>query len=178
MNKIYQCYRELYRTGRFILICILFLSVVGCRSVQDVKEQTRLELRIEAAENVNPDEKGRAAPIQVRIYELKNDNAFTSADFYTLQDNDKSVLGNDLLVSDEFILRPGEIKTIRRRTNPETTVIGVLAGYRSLTRSQWRETYRLADAPYATWYREWWPLKKTKLDINIGQRAIVVTEVD
>lgn len=157
----------------------LLIGLIGCTSTKpSIKEQTSIDLRIEAAENVNPDEKGRAAPIQVRIYELKNDNAFTSADFYSLQDNDKSILGGDLLVSDEFILRPGEVKTIRRRTNPETTVIGVLAGYRGLAQSQWRETYRLAEAPYARWYREWWPLKKVKLDINIGQRAIVVTELD
>ncbi|MCO6514394.1 MAG: type VI secretion system lipoprotein TssJ [Snodgrassella sp.] len=178
MNRTYQRNRELCRIASFFVTCALLMGIVGCRSVQDVKEQTRLDLHIEAADNVNPDEKGRAAPIQVRIYELKNENAFTSADFYSLQDNDKAVLGNDLLVSDEFILRPGEIRIIRRKTNPETTVIGVLAGYRGLARSQWRETYRLAEAPYASWYREWWPLKKAKLDINIGQRAIVVTELD
>lgn len=98
-------------------IVLIFLSMtlltglIGCTSTRpSIKEQTSIDLRIEAAENVNPDEKGRAAPIQVRIYELKNDNAFTSADFYSLQDNDKSILGGDLLVSDEFILRPGKLK--------------------------------------------------------------------
>lgn len=178
MNRNKQHIQQIFRINNLLIAAAILFLTVGCSSVKDIKEQTRLELRIEAADNVNPDEKGRAAPIQVRIYELKNDTAFTSADFYSLQDTDKAVLGNDLLVSDEYLMRPGEVKTIHRKTKPETTVIGVLAGYRKLARSQWRETYRLAEAPYASWYREWIPLKKAKLDINIGQSAIVITEQD
>lgn len=176
MHKYTQRSRKLFQISSLLLASAILFVTIGCSSVKDIKEQTRLDLRIEAADNVNPDEKGRPAPIQVRIYELKNDTAFTSLDFYSLQDSDKALLGNDLLVIDEFILRPGEVKTIHRKTKSETTVIGVLAGYRKLARSQWRETYRLAEAPYAIWYRGWIPLKKAKLDINIGQSAIVITE--
>ena len=157
---------------------LLMVLMTGCSSVPPtIKEQTRIVLNIKATDNVNPDDKDRAAPVQVRIYELKNDTAFNATDFYSLQDNDKAVLGDDLLASDEFILRPGETKTLHRRSNPATTVIAVLAGYRSLAKSKWRDSYRLAEAPYATWYRAW-PLSKVKLKVDIGQSAIVMTELD
>lgn len=160
------------------LVCLWVVALTGCSNVPPtIKEQTRIVLNIKAADNVNPDDKDRAAPVQVRIYELKNDTAFNATDFYSLQDNDKAVLGDDLLASDEFILRPGETKTLRRRSNPETTVIAVLAGYRSLATSKWRESFHMEEAPYAAWYRAW-PLSSVKLNVNIGQNAIVMTELD
>lgn len=160
------------------LFSLFIVALTGCSSVPPtIKEQSRIFLTIKATDNVNPDDKGRAAPIQVRIYELKNDTTFNATDFYSLQDNDKAVLGDDLLASDEFILRPGETKTLHRRSNPATSVIAVLAGYRSLAKTKWRESYRMAEAPYAAWYRAW-PLSKVKLNVDIGQSAIVMTELD
>jgi hypothetical protein len=47
---------------------------------------------------VNPDDKGRAAPILVRVYELKSEGTFESADYFSLNANDKAAIGSDLLV--------------------------------------------------------------------------------
>src|SRR5476649_1390186 len=76
------------------------------------KEPLRLELSIKAGSDVNPDDKGRSAPIVVRIYELKNDGTFKSQDFLSLQEKDKPLLAEDLNARDEFLLRPGDLKTI------------------------------------------------------------------
>jgi type VI secretion system protein VasD len=48
------------------------------------REQTRLDITITAEAGVNPDDKGRAAPIMVRIYELKSEGTFESADYFSL----------------------------------------------------------------------------------------------
>lgn len=135
-----------------------------------------MRLHIEAGTSVNPDERGRAAPIMVRVYELKSPTAFENADFFTLQSDGKKALGDDVLASDEFLLRPGDTQDIRRKSNPATTAIGVLAGYRDLGKSVWRAVYKLPAAPDVAWYRAVIPENKAKLTIRLDQRAVSMTE--
>ncbi|ENT4820026.1 TPA: type VI secretion system lipoprotein TssJ [Citrobacter farmeri] len=166
-------------------LCAVALSFVcllsGCASdddaVPDLVPQ-RLDLAIKASDKVNPDIQMKAAPIEIRVYELKNDAAFMAADWWSLQDNDKAVLADDLIHRDSFILRPGEEKKLRRPLNKETTVVGILAGYRNLGKSVWRATYKIPEAPEKTWYSRMMPGKKVELDAGIEQSAIVIKERD
>ncbi|TKC89361.1 type VI secretion system lipoprotein TssJ [Trinickia terrae] len=155
----------------------LCLCLAACSSGgPTVKEQTDLQVQVAASVNVNPDDWGRAAPIMVRVYELKSATAFESADFFTLQNDSKKALGDDVLAVDEFILRPGDKREIRRKSNQASAAIGVLAGYRDLGKSVWRDVYRLPTAPDASWYRAAIPDKKQKLVIRLDQRTVSITE--
>ncbi|MET3516263.1 type VI secretion system protein VasD [Pseudacidovorax sp. 1753] len=140
------------------------------------REQTRLEIRVSAAEDVNPDEKGRAAPIMVRLYELKGDAVFLAADYFSLQNSDKAVLADDLLVRDEMVLKPGETRVLRRRSHPDVNAIGVVAGYKDLVNSDWRAVQKIEPAPEAAWYRAVLPSNKASLDIRIGSRGVRVLQ--
>ncbi len=136
------------------------------------REQTKLDITIAADAGVNPDDKGRAAPILVRIYELKSEGSFESADYFSLNANDKSVLGADLLVRDEFILRPGDVRTLRRKSHPDIAAIGVTAGYRDLAQADWRTVQKIDPAPEAAWYRAVLPANKLKLRIDLQSKGI------
>ena len=161
-----------------ILLSLLapMLALPALTHAQVVKEPTKLDITIRAADDVNPNDQGQAAPIMVRVYELKSDEAFKQADFFTLQNTDKAALGADMLVKDEFIMRPGDSKTIRRKSYADTTAIGVLAAYRDLPNATWRQVYKLPDAPEAAWYRSVLPLPKAKLDIELRSKDINITE--
>lgn len=166
-------------------LCAVALSLLpllsGCGSSNDMLpdlELQRLDLAVKASDKVNPDNQKKAAPVEVRIYELKNDAAFTAADYWSLHDNDKAVLADDLVHRDSFILRPGEVKKLRRPLNAQTTALGVLAGYRDLGKSVWRATYKIPDAQEKTWYSRVMPGKKIQLDVVMEQSAIVITERD
>ncbi|MDF0604561.1 type VI secretion system lipoprotein TssJ [Neisseriaceae bacterium TC5R-5] len=164
-----------------LLFACAFMALVlsACGATQSlIKEQTLLNLSIEASDGVNPNEKGLPSPIVVRIYELKSSTIFDNADFFSLQNDAPKVLGEDILATDEFILRPGDIQEIHRKSNPATTVIGILAGYRELGKSVWRRTYKLEIAPEATWYRMVLPANSANLRIYLDQQAISVTELD
>jgi len=156
------------------------IGLSGCASAPApvVREQLNLRLHIAANENVNPNEWGTAAPILVRIYELKSPTAFENADFFTLQADDKKLLVDDALVVDEFILRPGETREIVRKSNRATTAIGVLAGYRDLGKSVWRAIDRLPVTPDAAWYRSVFPDKEQKLTIKLDQRTVSISKSD
>ncbi|SPB15138.1 membrane protein [Caballeronia novacaledonica] len=157
-----------------VLACALWLSACASSSEPTPKEATRLELSVIAQSDVNPDEKGRAAPIVVRIYELKNEVVFNSADFFSLQTQDKTLLANDLVKRDQYQMRPGDSKQIVRRSDPETTTIGVIAAYRDLPNSVWRETFALPPPPDAAWYRF---TPKLELTITVGAKAVKIADV-
>lgn len=143
---------------------------------QEAKEQTKLVLNIEAAPGVNPDTSLRPSPIKVRIYELKDSSAFVEADYFSLDTTDKVTLAADMLARDEFILRPGESRTIERKSNAQTTAIGVLAGYRDLPNSTWRVVHKLKEAPAASWLRALLPANRAELRIQLQPQGIALTE--
>ncbi|HEY5307209.1 MAG TPA: type VI secretion system lipoprotein TssJ, partial [Casimicrobiaceae bacterium] len=79
-----------------------------------------------------------ASPLSLRLFELKSEAAFQTADFFALYDRDQATLGGDMLARDEVIIRPGETQTITRKANADTRLLGVIAAFRDLEHSVWR----------------------------------------
>jgi type VI secretion system protein VasD len=64
--------------------------------------------------------------------------AFGKADFMALYQGDIAVLGNELVVRDEFVLQPGESRPYPRTLAPDTRFIGLLGIFRDIERAVWR----------------------------------------
>ena len=71
-----------------------------------------LAINIAASAGINPNTNNRPSPVVVRLYELKASAQFEAADFLSLYEKDQAVLGADIVTRDEFVLAPGEKKTI------------------------------------------------------------------
>jgi type VI secretion system protein VasD len=142
------------------------------------KEAARLEISITADNDMNVDTKGAGAPLLLRVYELKSATLFQDADFFALQDHDKTLLGAELLAFDQFMMRPGETREIRRQANSGTTAIGIFAGYRDLPNAVWRLTHTMAAAPTAHWYRAVVPSAKARLALRLTNRALLLTDAN
>lgn len=97
-----------------------------------------LTIELQAAPNLNPNINGRPSPVVVRLYELKSTAQFQSADFISLFEKDQSLLGGDVAVREEFVLSPGESKSIRREFGADSKFIAVMAAFRDLERATWR----------------------------------------
>ncbi|MDH5857386.1 type VI secretion system lipoprotein TssJ [Lampropedia aestuarii] len=106
-----------------------------------------LEITVYAAENVNPAENQRPSPVLVSVFEMTGTTAFQSADFFALQQSDSSVLGEELIHSEQQVLLPGETRVIRRTAAPNSRYLGVVVGFRDLEGSVWRAVAPL-PAPY------------------------------
>ncbi|CAJ0777231.1 hypothetical protein LMG7141_00597 [Ralstonia condita] len=163
---------------RLLMLWVLSLALAACSTAPAQPEQMKLDLSIEAKGTINPDEKGRASPVLVRLYELKTTSSFEQADYYSLESTDRTVLMQDLLARDEFILRPGEFQDIERKLNPDSQALGFLVGYRDLGKATWRTIYKLPPAPEAAWYRAAIPARKVKLHILLDQQAVTVSKPD
>ncbi|XTZ40149.1 type VI secretion system lipoprotein TssJ [Salmonella enterica] len=108
-----------------------------------------------------------SAPLKVRVLLLKSDASFMSADFWTLQNNPESVLGANLLDSDEFFLLPGQLsKTLNGKSSPEARYIGVMAEYQALDGKKWRISLPLPVQGEGHFY-EFWKSSADELEANI-----------
>jgi type VI secretion system protein VasD len=160
------------------LVVFVFLCMTSSAWSASELEPTSLELTFMASDTINLDEQRRPKPIEVCLYELKSSQIFDASDFFSLQSRDKEVLGTDLLKKDCFILRPGDRRKISRKSDAETTSIGVLASYRELEKFVWRATYKLPEAPPASWYRSAMPANKSVLSIQVGGYGLRIKETN
>ncbi len=154
---------------RFLLAVASLLMLAAC--TKDVAEpqasaaeveanSAAVELHFHAIAGLNPGANGQAAPVRVRIFELKNAATFGRSDYFALADRAQSTLGLDLLDQDEVMVQPGQQLSIQRDLDPSTRQIGLLVGYRELDRAQWRTVLNVPPRQY------------TEYQISLDVRAV------
>ncbi|MDN6859262.1 type VI secretion system lipoprotein TssJ [Pseudomonas sp. CAN2814] len=102
------------------------------------EEGTRVTLQLQADSRLNPTPEGYSAPVRVRLLELRSAAGFERADYFSLAEHAATVLGNDLIAQDEWLLQPGEQRELTRHLDPATRQLALMVGYRDLDRAQWR----------------------------------------
>jgi type VI secretion system protein VasD len=104
----------------------------------DADARVKSPMTIAASADTNPDGTGRPSPIVLRVYQLRTDAAFTSADFFALYDDDQKVLGQELISRDEYTLAPSERRVIDVAVSGDTRFVGAIAAFRDIRNAQWR----------------------------------------
>lgn len=139
------------------LLVTLMLTLMNACSEPPVKEEpeaapppTRVEIKLSAGRDVNPDGADRASPVLVRLYQLKDIAKFGSTDFFALYEDDKAVLGDDLLKKLELTMAPGEIKNIGFEAEKDTRFLGIVAAFRDLDSAQWRASAAIPETQTTT----------------------------
>jgi type VI secretion system protein VasD len=128
----------------------------------EAKPPAILTLVITGSADQNPDIRGAAAPIAIRIYQLTATAKFERGDVFALTEHEQQSLGTDDAGSQEFVISPGETRTLTFELKPMVQAIGVVALYRDIDAARWR-----ADAPAAT-------SGPTKLALTISKLAITL----
>jgi len=124
------------RRGALLGLLAAGVLAVGCASKPVV---TPVTLNLVGAADVNPDARGRASPLTVRVYALKAPAAFEASDFFSLFDKDTATLGAEMAQRQEVLLRPGQTHKLEMTLPADVTHLGILAAYRDLDRARWRE---------------------------------------
>lgn len=136
------------------LLLIMSLFLAGCA--------TPLQVKLAAARHLNPDATNHSLPVQVRIYQLRDNNDFRQATFTELWQNDREALGSSLLSRREISLAPGAKTQLNLMRNPEATYIGAIAIFRKPQAGHWRGYKRIGRSM---------PLTHTQMQISlIGNR--------
>lgn len=136
------------------------LLIAGCSSLSPYSNITKLNLKLTASDQLNPDLNGRPSPIVVRLFELKHPVSFENADFFSLYERAKESLAPDMVASEELELRPGETVEFKLSVEEGSRYVGVLAAYRDLSDTQWRYTLKVT------------PQDATDVDLTLDQSGI------
>lgn len=126
-------------------------------------DSATITLHFQAVAGLNPGADGQAAPVRVRLYELKNSATFTRADYFALADRAQATLGVDLLDQDEVLVRPGQSLDIRRTLTAATRQLGLVVGYREIDQARWRTVISVL------------PRQSTEYTISLDVRALQST---
>jgi type VI secretion system protein VasD len=105
---------------------------------------------IRAAGRLNPSESGESLATTVRLYQLKDVSKLQAASLEQIFDNDRAVLGDDLVSVKEITLYPGEEATPSLSRREGAVFLAVVAFFRHPAGAQWRVVSKLAppDAKY------------------------------
>ena len=156
-------------TLRLVMVLAVAFVVAGCGSTPP--KPIAAKARITASADVNPNSEGRASPVHVRIFQLKEDGAFMGADFWALVDKEQETLGASLVQRLEYDLSPGESREFDLKISPDARVLAVMAEYADYRNAQWRV---VAQAPNKSLLdlvkkeRVSFTLDKSKASIQVG----------
>lgn len=138
-----------------VLPTILALTCVlstGCSKAPPPKEAEPCDRQVLTAavistQRINLTETGEPRPVQLRIYQLKNDVGFRNSSFDQVWKEDKEKLGEDMLDRQEFPVYPNTRKEVDFERNPEAQYIVAAALFRDPKGKQWFSTFELPPPP-------------------------------
>ena len=105
--------------------------------------------RLEAADRINPDARGNPLPTHVQFLQLKDSIRLERAGFHKLWADPKTLLGEDLLESSEFVIAPGQTLERWLHRAPEARYVVAIGHFRQPLGYAWRSVAELPPVPAA-----------------------------
>ena len=127
-------------TSRRAVLGLFALLATRCSSTPP--PPAVLTLTVIGGSDQNPDASGGPSPVAVRLFQLNGTAKFERADVFALTEREQQTLDGDSQGSEEFLVAPGETRTITRELKKGVQFLGVAVLYRDIDRARWR-----ADAP-------------------------------
>lgn len=142
--------RPVQRWWHLLLLISAALVLSGCMSSAK-SVPSRYSLTFDADPQINSVTGQPPAPIKVRVLLLRSDSEFMETDFFTLQNDAKSVLGNSLLDSDQFFLTQGKrAKRWLEKVRWRPVISALLPNTRSWTAKHGASRYPYLSPPKPT----------------------------
>ncbi|GAB6263679.1 type VI secretion system lipoprotein TssJ [Photobacterium sp. R1] len=115
---------------RMLPLMLLSLMVSGCSLWSEDLTAPQLVVNIRAASNINPNVDGKPSPVELRLYQLTDSQAFNQADFLQIYNDEQGVLKAELLLTRQLSsVLQGESRQEVLPLAAETKYIGVIAGF-------------------------------------------------
>jgi type VI secretion system protein VasD len=107
-----------------------------------------LTVRFAAAQDLNAGEDGQGLSTVVRVYKLRDANAFLAAPYasFGANETERLALGSDLIDARELVLSPGQTLELKEKMTAELAFVGVVALFRAPSKQRWRFAFAAAEA--------------------------------
>lgn len=134
--------------GRATAVCAL-LALPGCATSKAGPCDTPPPFfaRLDAAEAINADARGRSLPTVVQFLQLKDSVKLERPSFQQIWTEPKSVLGEDLLVSAEFTVTPGHELGHWLQRDPKAQFVAAVGLFRQHPGYSWLAIAKLPPIP-------------------------------
>jgi type VI secretion system protein VasD len=138
------------------------LALAACASPPPPPAVVTLE--VEGGADQNPDVTGRPSPVALQVYFLSATAKFERADVFALTERERDTLGQDSAGSEQFVIAPGERRSIQREVRQGVQAIGIVALFRDVdSGARWRAVQPIA------------PGGSTTLDVRLARNAVTLT---
>jgi type VI secretion system protein VasD len=121
-------------------------TVVAPKEPEPCKLQI-VNMAIMASPRINVTDLGDARPVQLRIYQLTTDVRLNNASFQQVWKDDKGILKDDLIKSEEMSIYPDTRTDIRFERDEKALVIAAVALFREPKGRSWYMTMELPPPP-------------------------------
>jgi type VI secretion system protein VasD len=126
---------------------IALTSLVALAACAGPTPPPSVTIAVQGAADQNPDPSGRASPVALHVFFLKGTARFERADWTALTERERDTLGPDSGGSEQFVIGPGETRTITRELQPGVQAIGIVALFRDVdTGASWRAVRSIAPS--------------------------------
>ncbi|MCW8090302.1 type VI secretion system lipoprotein TssJ [Alteromonas sp. ASW11-130] len=122
---------------------MLMVLLAGCSSIPEfgavvsdaISDDTySVEVRVKTSKKLNPDANDRSSPLQVRIFQLKDDASFKKLSLDELLFLTKDAFAShDVIAAEDSTLLPATTQTLELSINSNTVYLGVLAAFQRET---------------------------------------------
>jgi type VI secretion system protein VasD len=119
-------------------------------------------IEVEGGADQNPDPSGRPSPVALQVYLLNATAKFERGDVFALTERERDTLGADSAGSEQFVIAPGEKRTIVREPRAGVQAIGLVALFRDVDAgARWRVVLPIATSG------------PTKIKVRLERNAVV-----
>lgn len=149
---ITQYRRRAGRASLLLLICML----CACAANEDEEADRppaadEIKINLLADSDINPNDAGHPAPLNIFIYGLRNRDVFISADFFDIADGSNKTLQAAASKLYEAILQPGEKRAVFIKPDDDMRALGVVAAYRNIDDAIWMSSWEIPQRKRAWW---------------------------
>lgn len=106
-----------------------------------------VRLTLLAEPDINPNENGEAAPIELQVIYLSEDSKLLAADYDQLSDKERGLdktLGKNYLDHQDYTLLPNQYKPLKPlKLEEKNLYLGVVAHYSDSNKAEWKKVIRI-----------------------------------
>ena len=119
------------------------ISIIGLSCLLTACMTTKVNLNVEATDNLNFNQFDEPLPVVLKVYQLTDIQAFNNASFEQLWKQDKSVLANSLLTVEERTVNPSQKINIEFEQAQTAKFVALVGLFRDRSDNQWRTYHDL-----------------------------------
>lgn len=136
------------------VLALLALLGAGCggQTIVPVKEAKKCEVQVVslsviASPTINPTLEGEPRPVQLRLYQLKDDVKLQAATFEQVWKEDAAILGQDIVKRDDVFVYPNTRTDVKFERDAAASQVVGAALFRNPKGRSWYVAFELPPAP-------------------------------